>query len=187
MIYPMRGKDGAITRQRAQAFADLLTFALATDLTRVFSYVFTCAACHGSYADAGLDNVTFHEDYGHRKSPKGRDYATEGFHKGIVYTMTCLNDFMARLKKTPDGAGNLLDNSCTYVTSCVSESEAHGSTDFPMLVLGKARGALKGDQHLRPMGDNVTKLPFTLMKVMGATDPNFGKEEGLVDTTLAGL
>lgn len=186
-LYPMRGRDGSISRARAQAFADLLTFALTTDLTRVFSYVFTCAACHGSYADAGLDNVTFHEDYGHRKSPKGREYATEGFHKGIVYAMTCLSDFMVRLKNTPDGAGNLLDNSCVYTTSCVAESEKHGSSEFPMLVLGKARGALKGDLHHRVVGDNTSKVPFTLLKLAGGNDATFGKDEGLVDSTIGAL
>ncbi len=186
-LYPTRGKDGMISRARAKAFADLLTFALATDITRVFSYVFSCAACHGSYADAGLDNVTFHEDYGHRKSPKGRDSATEGFHTGIVYTMTCLADFMERLRNTPDGAGNLLDNSATYVTSCVAESESHGTSEFPMLVVGKARGGLKGDLHHRALNDNTSKLPFTLLKLMGGTDPNWGKDEGLVDTTLGAI
>ena len=39
--YPMRGADGSISRQRGQAFSDLLVFAMASDLTRVFSYMFT--------------------------------------------------------------------------------------------------------------------------------------------------
>jgi hypothetical protein len=186
-LYPTRGRDGSITRLRAQAFADLVTFALATDVTRVFSYVFTCAACHGSYADAGLDNVTFHEDYGHRKSPKGREYALEGFHKGVVYAITCLADLLTRLKNTPEGAGNLLDSACIYTTSCVSDSERHGGSEYPMLISGKARGGLKGDLHHRAVGDNVSKVPFTLLKLMGGTDATFGKDEGLVDSTLGAV
>src|SRR5258705_9496686 len=68
--YPNPGADGTITRARAQAFSDLLVFAMSTDLTRIFSFMFTCAASHGNYADCGLDNSTFHEDYGHRLSSK---------------------------------------------------------------------------------------------------------------------
>jgi hypothetical protein len=180
MAYPDRGAIGEITRKRGAAFSDLLVFAMAADLTRVFSYVFTCAACHGSYKAAGLDDVTFHEDYGHRLSKKGEPYATEGFHTGILYAMSTLADLGAKLKATPDGAGNLLDNSCTYVTSCTSESKSHSGADFPLMVLGKGSGTLKTDQHIRMPGDNVSKVPFTLLTAMGGTATEFGKDEGLV-------
>jgi hypothetical protein len=186
-MYAERGADGAITRKRGQAFSDLLVFALSCDLTRVFSYVFTCAACHGSYADAGLDNVTFHEDYGHRLSPKGAASATEGFHTGIVYTISCLSDLATRLRDTPDGAGNLLDNSCIYVTSCVSESQSHSGKDYPLLVLGKGGGALSSGQHLRLADDNVSKLPFTLLKAMGSLETAWGKDEARVDAVIPQL
>ena len=85
--YPTRGTDGSISRRRAQAMSDLIVFALATDLTRVFSFMFTCSACHGNYADAGLDPVTFHEDYGHRLSPKGLPSATTGWHLSVRFAM----------------------------------------------------------------------------------------------------
>jgi len=187
VMYKDRGSSGAITRKRGQAFADLLVFALSCDLTRVFSYVFTCAACHGSYADAGLDNVTFHEDYGHRLSPKGLASATEGFHTGILYTMTNLADLLTRLRDTPDGAGTLLDNSSIYVTSCVSESQSHSGKDYPLLVAGKGAGALSSDQHVRLLDDNVSKLPFTLLKAMGSTETSWGKDEARVEQVIADL
>ncbi|HVR60606.1 MAG TPA: DUF1552 domain-containing protein, partial [Polyangia bacterium] len=57
--YPNRGGDvDNLSRQRGQAFADLLVFAMSADLTRVFSYLFTAPASHGSYMDCGLDNTT---------------------------------------------------------------------------------------------------------------------------------
>ncbi len=185
--YPNRGADGAITRKRGQAFSDLLVFAMACDLSRIFTYMFSCAACHAPYDDAGLDKVTFHEDYGHRKSPKGLDYATEGFKTGVVYAMSNLSDTLVRMKNTPDGAGTLLDNSAVYVTSCVGESINHGGTDYPILVVGKAGGALKGDQHLRLLKDNVSKVPFTLLTLMGGTATSFGKDQGLVTTGIPDL
>jgi hypothetical protein len=185
--YGDRGADGAITRKRGQAFSDLLVFAMASDLTRVFSYTFTCPACHGNYADCGLDATTFHEDYGHRLSPKGLSYATTGFNTGVRFAMSNLADLLTRMKATPDGAGNLLDNSCVYTTSCVSESQTHGGTDFPLLVSGKAGGKLRGDQHLRVVDENVSKVPFTLLTAMGGKAPSFGMAEGQVSTGLTGL
>ena len=180
VAYAGRGNVGAITRLRGQAFADLLVFALSCDLTRVFSYVFTCAASHGSYKDAGLEDVTFHEDYGHRESPKGAMHAEEGFTTGVKYAMSNFSDLLERMKATPDGAGNLLDSSLVYATSCTGESQTHGNKDYPMLYAGRAGGVLKTNVHHRAEGENSSVLPFTLLKAMGYTEPAWGMDEGRV-------
>ena len=186
-LYPGRGAVGAISRARGQAFADLLVFAMASDLTRVFSYMFTAPACHGNYADCGLAPSSFHEDYGHRTSKDGVSKATLGFNTGVKFAMSNLADLLTRMKDTPDGAGNLLDNSAIYATSCVSESQTHGGTDFPILVAGKAGGKLKGDQHIRLVAENVSKVPFTLLTAFGAPAASFGQAEGKVTSGVAEL
>ncbi len=178
--------------------SDLIVFALATDLTRIFSFMFTCSACHGNYADAGLDPVTFHEDYGHRKSPKGRDYATKGFLTGVQYAMTNFNDTLTRMMNCADGAGNLLDSSVVYATSCTSESTSHSANDYPAIVVGKARGLLKTDQHLRmvnvppgatgaPNGENLCKVPYTLLTMLGMPEGPWGMAEGQVSAGIPAL
>jgi hypothetical protein len=182
--YPNRGADGSISRQRSQAFADLLVFALAGDLTRIFSLNFTSPACHGQYTEIGLAATTFHGAYGHRGGPGGVAASTEGFNKGIRYTMACLSDMLVRMKNTPDGAGNLLDNSAIYTTSCCSEAPTHSGIDFPLLVSGKAGGKLKGDTHIRMVGDNVSKVPFTLLTAMGGTAKSYGAGDSLTTGTI---
>ncbi len=196
--YPNMGAVGSITKLRNSAMSDLVVFALATDITRVFSYMFTCSACHGNYADAGLDPVTFHEDYGHRKSPKGLTYATQGFLTGVQYAMTNFNDTLTRMMNCADGAGNLLDNSVVYSTSCTSESQTHSGNDYPTLVAGKAGGLLKTDQHLRmvigppgvtgaPNGDNQSKVPYTLMTALGRPPGAWGMGDSQVSTGIPAL
>jgi Protein of unknown function (DUF1552) len=198
MAYPKMGAVGSINTSRAQAMSDLVVFALATDLTRVFSFMFTCSACHGNYADAGLDPVTFHEDYGHRKSPKGQVYATKGFLTGVQYAMTNFNDTLTRMMNCADGAGNLLDNSVVYATSCTGESISHGANDYPVLIAGKARGLLKGDQHIRmvgappgttgaPNGDSLGKAPYTLLTMLGMPQGPWGMAEGQVSSAIPAL
>jgi hypothetical protein len=186
-LYANRGTDGSISRARGQAFADLLVFAMASDLTRVFSYMFTAPACHGNYIDCGLDPSSFHEDYGHRTSNKGVAAATKGFNTGVKFAMSNFADLLTRMKETPDGAGNLLDNSAVYATSCVSESQTHSGLDFPLLVAGKAGGKLKGDQHVRLLGENVSKVPFTLLTAFGVNAQSFGDSEGKVTGGVAEL
>ncbi|HEY2901639.1 MAG TPA: DUF1552 domain-containing protein [Polyangia bacterium] len=185
--YPSRGADGNnITRMRGQAFTDLLVFAMAGDLTRVFSYQFTSPSCQSEYTDAGLPGA-FHEDYGHRTSPKGVQFATEGFNTGIKFTMSCLGDTLIRMRNTPDGAGNLLDNSVVYTTSCVGESQTHGGTDYPMVVSGKAGGKLKGDTHVRLVGENFSRVGLTLLTALGSNATSWGTADSAATTGISEL
>src|SRR5271170_5304688 len=108
----------------------------------------------------------------------GLTVATEGFNTGVRFAMSNLADTLVRMQNTPDGTGNLLDNSCVYATSCVSESQSHGGTDYPLLVAGKAGGKLKGDQHIRILNENVSKVPFTLLTALSGTATSFGLAEG---------
>jgi hypothetical protein len=187
VAYPDRGEDGTISLGRCAAFADLITFAFSCELTRVATHVFSCAACHAPYNEAGLGNVTFHEDFGHRLSPSGVDFATAGFHTGVAYAMQGLAELLRRFRDTPDGVGNLLDNSAIYTTSCVGLPWDHVMEDFPMLVIGKAGGKLRGDMHHRSQSDNTSKIPFTLLKLFGSAEPSFGAAEGLVSETIPEL
>jgi hypothetical protein len=184
--YPKRGSDGSLTMQINQAFADLLVFAMSTDLTRIFTFCWAPAATYCSYGDCGLQGG-FHGDYGHRQSPKGPAYATIGFNAGVRYAMSSLAYLLVKMKNTPDGAGTLLDNSCVYTTSCVSESTTHSPVDFPLLLSGKAGGKLKGNQHIRLVGDNTSKVPFTVLQAYGSTAKTFGANEGQVSSGIPEL
>jgi hypothetical protein len=185
--YPTRGADGNnITRMRGQAFSDLLVFAMAGDLTRVFSYQFSSPSCQSEYTDAGLPGA-FHEDYGHRTSPKGVPFATEGFNTGVKFAMSCLSDTLTRMMNTPDGAGNLLDNSVLYTTSCVAESQTHSGTDYPIVVSGKAGGKLKGDTHVRLFGENVSRVGLTLLTALGSTASSWGMADSMATTGISDL
>ena len=175
-----RGADGSLSRARCQAFNDLLVFALATDLTRIFSYTFTPPASFQSYADCGLGTGGYHGDYGHRQSPKGAAYATAGMNTGVQFAMTNLADLLTTMKNTPDGASTLLDNSAVYSTSCTSESQTHSPIDFPLLVAGKAGGKLKGNTHLRLVGENSSTVLHTLYTAYGGTAATFGQGLGQV-------
>jgi Protein of unknown function (DUF1552) len=186
MAYPNRGNDGSLTIQITQAMSDLLVFAMSTDLTRIFSFLWTPAATFQSYSDCGLQGG-FHGDFGHRQSPQGPQYATVGFNIGVRYAMQSLNYLLVKMKDTPDGAGCLLDNSCVFSTSCVAESTTHSNLDYPLLLAGKAGGKFKGNQHVRLVGDNSSKVPFTVLQAYGSTETTFGQNEGQVSSGIPEL
>jgi len=184
--YPNRGNPGNLSMQMTQAFSDLLVFAMSTDLTRIFTFCWVPAAAYANYGDCGLQGG-FHGDYGHRQSPMGPEYATVGFNAGVRYAMASLAYLAVKMKDTPDGAGTLLDNAAIYTTSCVSESTTHSPVDFPLLITGKAGGKLKGDQHVRLVGDNASKVAFTLLQAYGSTAQTYGQNEGQVSSGIPEL
>jgi hypothetical protein len=186
MAYPNRGNDGSLRMQINQALADLLVFAMSTDLTRIFTFLWSPAATFASYDDCGLQGG-FHGDFGHRQSPMGPEYATKGFNIGVRYAMSSLAYLLIKMKDTPDGASTLLDNSCVYTTSCVAESTTHSPVDYPLLLSGKAGGKLKGNRHVRLVGDNSSKVPFTVLQAYGSTAPTFGANEGQVSSGIPEL
>ena len=72
-------------------------------------------------------------------------------------------------------------------TSCVGRPWDTTSFDYPLLVLGKGGGLLKGDMHHRGDGDNTSKVPFTLLKMLGSAEASFGLAEGLTSETIPEL
>ena len=101
--------------------------------------------------------------------------------------MSGLAELLQRLRDTPDGAGNLLDNSVIYTTSCIGLPWEHRIDDYPLLVIGKGGGLLRGDMHHRATGDNASKIPFTLLRALGSPATSFGLAEGLVGETIPEL
>jgi hypothetical protein len=101
--------------------------------------------------------------------------------------MTNLADLLTSMSQTPDGAGTLLDNAAVYTTSCTSESQTHSPIDFPLLVSGKAGGKLKGNQHVRLIGENSSTVLHTLYTIYGGTSETFGMGAGQVSNGIPAL
>jgi len=101
--------------------------------------------------------------------------------------MKCLAELLTKMKATTEGADNLLTNSLVYVTSCTAWGKVHTADDWPVLMAGKAGGRLKGNQHFRFAGENLSKGLFTAAKIMGSPMTELGKSEGLVSSVLPGV
>jgi hypothetical protein len=101
--------------------------------------------------------------------------------------MRCANEFLQKLKDTPHGTGNLLDAALVYITSDNAWGKTHTFTEWPVVLAGKAGGKLRGNQHLNFPGENLSKVLFTIAKMMGSPKTELGLDQGRVTATLAGL
>jgi hypothetical protein len=166
--------------------SELLALAFACDLTRVASMVFTLPAAHVYYRHLGADmNDDFHDTICH--TDPGDSASQTRVHRGVIYAMQCLATFLERLGSLTEGDGTLLDHSLVYVTSCTSWGKIHAKDEWPVLLAGRAGGALQGNVHHRAPGENLSKILFTMANVMGANVTTLGADEGLVDSGLSGF
>jgi len=172
-------------RERARVFAELVAMAFACDLTRVVSLEFSSPASHVDYPDIGITGAglgtSFHE-YEHQNG------YNDNVLTGLRYFVEVFGDFVAALQALPEVDGNLLDRACVLGTSDVSGGWDHSFTDYPLLVAGRAGGALAyPGQHVALPGDNAARVPLTCLKAVGVPIDSWGRDQFLVSETIAGI
>jgi hypothetical protein len=87
--------------------------------------------------------------------------------------------FLDKLRKTPDGDGNLLDHSVILFGSNMSNSNLHNHFPLPNLVAGRACGKLQGGRHLRyPDHTPMANLLLSLLDKGGIPQDQIGDSTG---------
>lgn len=166
-----------------RVMSDLMAMALACDLTRVVSYQFT-PAVGGHFFDAlpvpFPFNISLYSEHEitHNGNVQGR------VHEAVLYTMRNLAYTLNKLKTTAEGAGNLLDASCVLATTEVSLGLDHSTNNMPILIAGKAGGALKypGIHHGSTTGQNTSDVMLALLQAVGVPATSAGVGPGLSTT-----
>lgn len=123
---------------------ELMVLALSCDMTRVISFMLENA---GSYRDYGFIGApgAHHEISHHQNLP-------ENFAKLEIidrWEMVQFAKLIQRLKTTPDGDGTLLDNTVVYLSSEISDGNAHNHDNLPVLLAGRAGGAITPGRHVK--------------------------------------
>lgn len=169
--------------------AQMLAVALASGITNNATFMFTLPAAHVYYRSIASDmNADFHDTIAHTDA--GNNAATgyqTRYHRGVLYAMQALNTLASQLSKMTEGAGSVLDNTLIYATSCTGWGKIHDTSEWPVLFLGKAGGALRGDQHFRAPNGNLSSALLTIANIFGAGLKTIGKGNGQTTTELAGL
>jgi hypothetical protein len=177
--YPpvLADNNGLVTPEQNNAMVELTTYALSCDLTRVALFQHGRPAAHYNMGVIGITQ-DIHDDISHQEAGD-----QPNFNRAVMYWMDQFRVFVEKLQDTPDGAGNLLENSLVYATSDVSFGKTHSVDEYPLLVFGRLGGLIKGDQHVRSAAkDNVSKLLFTLVNLYGGNVTSFGAGLGQVNS-----
>jgi hypothetical protein len=168
------------------SMVELTTLALACDLTRVATFMFSLPAAHVYYRHLGNNmNDDFHDTICHGDAGDASSQARVDI--GVQYAMRSLNEFLTSLEQTSHGATNLLDASLVYVTSDTAWGKIHTREEWPVLFAGRAGGKLRGDEHHNFAGENLSRALFTAARIMGSTKTEFGIDAGHVTAELPGI
>jgi hypothetical protein len=122
---------------------DLMALAFQADLTRVFTFMMAREVSNRTYTQVGVTEghhaVSHHQNKAEKLDMLAR---IQAFHIGLF------GEFLAKLDAIPDGDGSLLDNSLLLYGSNMSNSNAHDHYPLPNVLVGGARGRIKGGQHI---------------------------------------
>jgi hypothetical protein len=161
---------------------DLQAVAFASDVTRVFSFKLGRDASNRVFADSGV-KTAFHSASHHQD----REDRIRDFQKINTYHISMLPYFLNKLKNTPDGERNLLDNTLVMYGSPMGNSNVHNHKRCPLFLAGHAGGGLKGNLHIKAAdGTPMANVMLSMLHTLGLDDTaSFGDSTGAMDLNAA--
>ena len=161
---------------------DLQAVAFASDITRVFSFKMGRDGSSRAYPESGVTSG-FHPASHHQD----REDRIRDFQKINTYHVGMLPYFLNKLKNTPDGERNLLDNTLVLYGSPMGNSNVHNHKRCPLIFAGHAGGQLKGGLHIKAADGTPMANPLlSAMHLLGLGDTTtFGDSTGVMDLNAA--
>jgi hypothetical protein len=160
---------------------DLQALAWASDTTRVFSLKLGRDASNRIYPESGV-KAAFHSASHHQE----REERVTDFAKINKYHVSLIPYFLEKLKNTPDGDSNLLENSIVLYGSPMGNSNVHNHKRCPLFLAGHAGGQLKGNLHIRAADETpMANAMLTVAHMLGLDDMDtFGDSTGAMDLNM---
>ncbi|MES2745563.1 MAG: DUF1552 domain-containing protein [Bdellovibrionota bacterium] len=159
---------------RVKLFNDLMVLALKCDMTRVITFMLEFELSYRIYefllpgqGSAGHHSLSH---FGGNKTAENQLLAIE------KWETTMILDLAEKLKATPEGDGNLLDNTILCYMPGMGHGDAHDHANFSMAILGKGAGKINAGQHMQRSGVPKGNLNVSLLNAMGVKTERFGME-----------
>ena len=153
---------------------DLQVLALQGDLTRVITLKTGLDNSNVSHPESGTDK-------GWHPASHHSDRASDILDFNLIntYRLGKITYLLEKLKNTMEGGSSLLDKTAIVYGSAMGDANVHGNLNCPLLLLGKANGALEGNLHLQaPKETPMANVFVDLMQRMGHDIDHFGDSTG---------
>jgi hypothetical protein len=165
--------------EHMQLMFDLQVLAFQTDMTRVITFKTGFDQSNRTFPDSGTTK-SIHGASHHGNVPAD----IMDFNRINTYRTSQLTYLLGRMKATMDGDASLLDKTAIVWGSPMGDPNLHNHRRCPLLLIGKANGALEGDLHIRaPKGTPMANAFVSLMQGIGHDMKSFGDSTGTLALT----
>lgn len=158
---------------------DMLIVAFKADVTRISTFVVGREGSVRAYPEIGVADG--HHPLTHHQN--NQDMLAKVRQINELHT-TLFAEFLKKLKSTPDGDSNLLDNSMIVYGSGLSDGNSHTHDQLPTLLAGRGGGFVSPGRHIIYQRETpVCNLFATMIERVGVRAEHVGDATG----QLAGL
>ena len=169
--------SGFTVQEHSDLMNDLMVKAFQCDQTRLISFMLGNAGSNRSYEFIGVSGA--HHEISHHQGLK------ENHDKLTVIDTWEVDQFaslVSKLQAIPEGDGTLLDHCALYFSSEVEDGNAHRHENMPILLAGRANGAIDPGRHVVYEGKPpVANLFLRLLEAVGVEATEFGDSTGPLD------
>jgi len=145
---------------------DIQVLALQTDMTRIISFKTGRDAQNRVFQECE-SKQPFHPSSHHGNRPE----RILEFNKINKFRVGQMAYFLEKMNTTMDGDKSLLDKSLVIWGSPMADPNIHNHRRCPLVLFGKANGALKGNVHLKAEdGTPMANVMLTLLHTLGVED-----------------
>lgn len=161
----------------ARLMFDLQLLAFRGDITRVTTFQLARETSNRTYTEIGVN------DPHHPLSHHGNDpEKIERMSRINRFHISLFAEFLEKLRATPEGDSNLLDNSLLLYGSGMGNPNLHDHTNLPVIVAGGAAGGMKGGRHIRyDKPTPLANLHLSLLEKVGVDIDAFGDSNGTIE------
>ena len=151
----------------------MMVLGFQTDTTRISTFLLAHDGSGRSFPEIGVNNG-HHEISHHQSKAENLDQIA----KIDRFYVEQFAWFIEKLKKTPDGNGNLLDNSMILYGGGIRDGDRHDHDDLPLVLAGHGGNLKQGRVIHAEQGTPMTNLYLSLADRMGAKAQRIGDSNG---------
>lgn len=179
-IDPRMEKPYGVPADFAEHFklmTDMLTVALQTDLSRVFTFLVTREGTSRPYREIGIADG-HHPCTHHRNDP----VLMEKVAQINTYHVKQFAGWVEKLKSIKEGDSSLLDNCMIIYGAGLADGNRHNHEDLPTLMVGRGGNYIKPGRRIVYRRETpMSNLFVTMMDRMGVPVDYFGDSTGRID------
>lgn len=169
--------------EHMEVMFDLQLLAFQGDITRVVTFKTGVDLSNRVFPGSGV-NKSFHSCSHHGNAPE----PVREYNRINSYRLSAVNYLLQKLKDTEEAGVPLIDKTAVVWGSGMGDPNLHAHRKCPLILMGKANGALPGNMHVKaPDATPMANPLLTLMREIGHEDmESFGDSTGILRLDMPG-